>query len=317
MASPLPLVRGWQTDAGSTLESITRQAGGVRVRWGGVRVENPKCEMLTLLWLRSPGGRRRHRKHSGHHYQAGEGYGKWGSRSKVGCWGCDGGRGVAKRAGKVLTANSHRAATPAKIFRELALFWCWGATKVGEIGHRGEKNRPRFVSRQDMGFWFSRGEIFPTLAQQQESSTQTWTWLKKIFLFRGKLYILSFPTREDRSLRSRLRVAQFYTHCTKITGEAPHIRMSVIETPRICIFCRNVESEEKLMFPIWESKVVSPMLSGHFSGSVVVTADLEKNMNSSSSRLKGKEKFLFIKLTISKASLSSLLKIQTIYNCFL
>ena len=26
----------------------------------------------------------RHRKHSGHHYQAGEGYGKWGSRSKVG-----------------------------------------------------------------------------------------------------------------------------------------------------------------------------------------------------------------------------------------
>ena len=71
------------------------------------------------------------------------------------------------------------------------------------------------------------------------------------------------------------------------------------------------------MFPIWESKVVSPMLSGHFSGSVVVTADLEKNMNSSSSRLKGKEKFLFIKLTISKASLSSLLKIQTTYNCFL
>ena len=36
--------------------------------------------------------------------------------------GGDGGRGVAKRAGKVLTANSHRAATPAKIFRELALF---------------------------------------------------------------------------------------------------------------------------------------------------------------------------------------------------
>ena len=56
------------------------------------------------------------------------------------------------------------------------------------------------------------------------------------------------------------------------------------------------------MFPIWESKVVSPMLSGHFSGSVVVTADLEKNMNSSSSRLKGKEKFFFMKLTISKAS---------------
>ena len=64
---------------------------------------------------------------------------------KWGWWGGDGGRGVAKRAGKVLTANSHRAATPAKIFRELALFWCWGATKVGEIGHRGEKNRPRFV----------------------------------------------------------------------------------------------------------------------------------------------------------------------------
>ena len=37
-----------------------------------------------------------------------------------------------------------------------------------------------------------------------------------------------------------------------------------------------MKSEEKLMFPIWESKVVSPMLSGHFSGSVVVTADLEK-----------------------------------------
>ena len=79
--------------------------------------------------------------------------------------------------------------------------------------------------------------------------------------------------------------------------------MSVIEIPRICIFFhRNVKSEEKLMFPIWESKVVSPMLSGHFSGSVVVTADLEKNMNSSSSQTKSKEKFSFIKLTISKAS---------------
>ena len=63
-----------------------------------------------------------------------------------------------------------------------------------------------------------------------------------------------------------------------------------------------MKSEEKLMFPICESKVVSPMLSGHFSGSVVVTADLEKNMNSSSSRTKSKEKFSFIKLTISKAS---------------
>ena len=41
---------------------------------------------------------------------------------KWGGGGGDGGRGVAKRAGKVLTANSHRAATPAKIFRELALF---------------------------------------------------------------------------------------------------------------------------------------------------------------------------------------------------
>ena len=52
---------------------------------GEERQEHPKCEMLTLLWLPSPGGRRRHRKHSGHHYQeAGEGYGKWGSRSKVG-----------------------------------------------------------------------------------------------------------------------------------------------------------------------------------------------------------------------------------------
>ena len=56
---------------------------------GEVRVENPKCEMLTLLWLRSPDGRRRHRKHSGHHYQAGEGYGKWGSRSKVGLVGVE------------------------------------------------------------------------------------------------------------------------------------------------------------------------------------------------------------------------------------
>ena len=51
---------------------------------GAGRREHPKCEMLTLLLLRSPDGRRRHRKHSGHHYQAGEGYGKWGSRSKVG-----------------------------------------------------------------------------------------------------------------------------------------------------------------------------------------------------------------------------------------
>ena len=50
----------------------------------------------------------------------------WGGLWKVGeqvqSGGGDGGRGVAKRAGKVLTANSHRAATPAKTFRELALF---------------------------------------------------------------------------------------------------------------------------------------------------------------------------------------------------
>ena len=48
--------------------------------------------------------------------------GLWKVGEQVQSGGGGGGRGVAKRAGKVLTANSHRAATPAKIFRELALF---------------------------------------------------------------------------------------------------------------------------------------------------------------------------------------------------
>ena len=84
-------------------------------------------------------------------------------------------------------------------------------------------------SRQVWNILFFRGEInFPTLPQQQESSdAQTWVWLKKNFLFRGKLYILSFSHERARSLRSRLRLAQFYTHCIWITRN-PHIRMSLI-----------------------------------------------------------------------------------------
>ena len=121
----------------------------------------------------------------------------------------------------------------------------------------------------------------------RSAPTQSWSLIEGEFPFPRKLYILSFSheRRAESGIPSESR--PILHSMLPDHWQLPHVSDLNLST---FTFLHRLGKSGKSFIFIWGRRVVvSPMLSGHFSGSVVVTADLEKNMNSSSSRFKTKE----------------------------
>ena len=111
----------------------------------------------------------------------------------------------------------------------------------------------------------------------RSAPTQSWSLIEGEFPFLLKLYILSFSheRRAESGIPSESR--PILHSMLPDHWQLPHVSDLNLWT---FTFLHRLEKSRKSFIFIWGRRVVvSPMLSGHFSGSVGVTANLQKNMN--------------------------------------